>query len=87
MKKTKTKKTEPKTEPKPATPPEPKPNPAHDLAISRLSRIIDQAEHLAALHERDARIEELLDRLSEADERIEELREQIRSLGGVIASV
>lgn len=84
MKKTKTKKPEPKT---PATPPEPKPNPAVDLAISRLSRIIDHAEHQSALAERDARIAKLTEQVNEHEDRICELRSMVRSLGGVIASV
>lgn len=84
MKKTKTKKPEPKTT---TTPPEPESNPAADLAISRLRRIIDQAEHHSAIRDRDETIAQLSDKLNDREDRICELREMVRSLGGVIASV
>lgn len=88
MKKPKTKKPESKTTTTPAPEPKAEPtNPAADLAILRLTRIIDQAEHQSAIRDRDETIAQLSDKLNDREDRICELREMVRSLGGVIASV
>ena len=83
----KTKKTEPKTKTttKEAPPWQPTKEEV-DRAASGLMRLIEQAQHRNALAQRDETIVELADRVAELEEVNDGLREQIRTLGGVIAS-
>lgn len=89
MKKT-TKKTEPKTKTTTTTakgaPPWQPTKEEVDRATSGLMRLVEQAQHRNALAQRDETIVELADRVAELEEVNDGLREQIRTLGGVIAS-